>query len=215
MEISEKVEIILSTLSKLFPKTECFLNYKKDYELLFAVILSAQATDKSVNSATSRLFSSFKTLDDYTYSRKDEIFNFIKSIGLGKSKCEYILKSAYKLRDEFNYLIPRNRDILTTFPGVGYKTSGVVLAELYDYPYIPVDTHVYRVSKRLGLISQSVSLIDCEKVLENIFLVDHRIQLHRRFILFGREICYSRNPHCEICPLKKICVYQKTGLVID
>lgn len=209
MGTNYKVELVLSSFKKLYPHTECFLNYTKDYELLFAVILSAQATDKSVNKATDILFKSFKSLDDYVYEKRDKILECVKSVGLGKSKTDYILKSAYKLRDEFDYKIPKDRSVLTTFPGVGFKTSGVVLAELYNFPYIPVDTHVYRVSKRLGFIVNE-NPIECEKKLETLFKIDDRINLHRQLILFGREICDSRNPHCDICPFKEICVYKNS-----
>ncbi len=199
-------EVLLS----LYPDTHTFLNFNTDWQLLFATILSAQATDKSVNEATEILFQKFPKLEDYTEENKNEILFCIKKVGLGKSKCEYLIKSAKILIEKYGGELPKKREELMTLPGCGFKTSGVVLAELYDYPYIPVDTHVYRVSHRLGLVSDrydaNATELQLEKLYQNNGLC---IQLHRAFILLGRNICLAQRPKCDICPFVKDCPYHK------
>jgi endonuclease-3 len=205
MERSKKVEFIANTLQELYPDTHTFLEYQKDYELLFATILSAQATDKSVNEATSRLFKECPRLEDYNQENKALILDCIKKVGLGKSKCEYLIKTADILLKEYRGELPRDRKALMALPGVGYKTSGVVLAELYDDPFIPVDTHVFRVSHRLGLVNDKLTPEETEVALERLFKGKHSIHLHRQFILLGRNICLARNEKCDLCPLKEVC----------
>ncbi len=208
MATNKKAEKIKEVLEKEYPKTKTFLNYTKDYELLFAVILSAQATDKSVNEATAVLFQEFLSLDDYVYEKKERIYSIILRIGLAKSKTEYLLSTAKMLREEYHGNLPHDRKELMKLPGVGYKTSGVVLSELGIEDFFPVDTHVQRVSKRLGLIKKETPE-ETEKVLERIFHGSKYIVLHRQFILFGRNICKAANPSCMICPLKEICTETK------
>ncbi len=208
MAINKKAEMIKGVLKREYPHTETFLHYTKDYELLFAVILSAQATDKSVNEATSLLFMEFPSLDDYVIEKKERIYSIIKRIGLAKSKTEYIVSTAKMLKEEYKGILPHERKELMKFPGVGYKTSGVVLAELGIQDFFPVDTHVQRVSKRLGLIKKETPE-ETEKVLERIFRGSEYIVLHRQFILFGRNICKAMNPSCETCPLKELCTEMK------
>ena len=207
MERSKKISFIATTLQELYPDTHTFLEYQKDYELLFATILSAQATDISVNEATSRLFKECPTLDDYTIDNQDLILSCIKKVGLGKVKCQYLIKTAKILKEEYHYVLPKDRKTLMSLPGVGFKTSGVVLAELYDEPYIPVDTHVYRVSHRLGIVNDKLSPEETEGALERLFKGYHMIHLHRQFILLGRNICLAKKEKCEICPFKDICKY--------
>ncbi len=208
MVINEKAEKIKEALNKEYPQTKTFLNYTKDYELLFAVILSAQATDKSVNDATGVLFKECPMLSDYTCDKKERIYAIIKRIGLAKSKTEYLLSTARILREEYHGILPHDRKELMKLPGVGYKTSGVVLSELGIEDFFPVDTHVQRVSKRLGLIRKETPE-ETETVLERIFQGSKYIILHRQFILFGRNICKAANPSCVICPLKELCTETK------
>ena len=206
VSIKEKCLLIQEELQKLYPTTETFLHFNTDWQLLFAVILSAQATDNSVNEATERMFKELPELTDYNENNRLLIHDCVKKVGLGNSKTEYLLKTAKILIDEYSGIVPRDRKILQTFPGVGYKTSGVVLAEFYNDPYIPVDTHVYRVTHRLGIV-KNISPDDTEKRLEKLFTVPSNIHLHRQFILFGREICKARNEECQLCPFKDICNY--------
>ena len=194
----------------LFPSDRAFLHYENDWQLLFAVILSAQATDTSVNEATAVLFKKYPRLEDYTEENRGGILSCIKKIGLGKSKCSYLIASAKILLEEYDGKVPLDREKLMKLPGCGYKTSGVVLAELYHYPYIPVDTHVYRVTHRLGLVSDKLSPEETEVALEKLYQGDLMcISLHRAFILFGRNVCLARNPKCQQCPFKEGCRYLK------
>lgn len=208
MEKSD-VTLILDTLAVLFPKTHSFLNYTKDYELLFATVLSAQATDESVNEATAVLFKDFPTLESYTPDQEAKIYEDVKRLGLGKTKSLHLVATAQILNETYHGVLPKDRLTLMSLPGVGYKTSGVVLATLYGFPYIPVDTHVQRVSLRLGLVKKTSQPEETEKSLEKLFGAASGIELHHRLILFGRNICQARKPACASCPLADICRYHR------
>jgi hypothetical protein len=207
--MNQTCTFIALKLEELYPETKTFLNFESDWQLLFAVILSAQATDVSVNEATAKLFVNFPKLEDYTQERREEIHACIKKVGLGKSKTEYLIKTAKILLEQYDGHVPTDRLELQKLPGVGYKTSGVVLAEYYNYPYIPVDTHVLRVTHRLGIVPESYDPTKTENKLEKIFDVPSFIHLHRQFILLGRNICTARSEKCEICPLRDVCRYFK------
>lgn len=209
MTKSEKTLYIKERLETLYPHTETFLHFHSDYQLLFAIILSAQATDKSVNEATEKLFLLLPHLEDYKEENRDVILDSIKKVGLGKSKCEYILKTAKILLDEYDGKVPTDREKLMKLPGVGYKTSAVFLGEYYNLPFIPVDTHVYRVTHRLGLVKDSLSPDETEVALEKLYKDQSCIHLHRQFILLGRNICSSKSPKCMDCPLKEVCTYYR------
>ncbi len=208
---TNKYQSIPEQLDLLFPETHCFLNYKFDYQLLFAVILSAQATDESVNKATSILFEKYKDLSSYNYENYDDIFDCIKTVGLGKSKTKYLIETASILLNQYDGKVPKDRVQLMKLPGVGFKTSGVVLAELYNYQYIPVDTHIHRVSIRLGIVDKNTSADKTELKLEKLFSDISFINLHRQMILFGRNICTSIRPKCELCPFTNICKQFKSN----
>ncbi len=205
-----KAKEVAGYLNRYYPHTESFLHYKKDWELLFAVILSAQATDKSVNEATALLFAKFPELEDYTRENLPGILTCIKHVGLGKSKGNYLIKSASVLLTKYNGTVPKDRNELRKLPGVGFKTSGVVLAELYDYPFIPVDTHIYRVAHRLGLVPESYTPEKTELALEELFQNQHAIDRHHSLILFGREICKSQKPSCNCCPFASFCRFYRS-----
>ncbi len=209
MKKREKALYIQEVLESLYPHTETFLHFSNDYQLLFAIILSAQATDKSVNEATKRLFSLLPHLEDYKEENKTIILDSIKKVGLGKSKCEYILKTAKILLEKHEGKVPTERSVLMTLPGVGYKTSGVFLGEYYNIAYIPVDTHVYRVTHRLGIVKDDLTSDETEVALEKLYKDHSSIHLHRQFILFGRNICLAKSPQCKDCPLKEVCNYHR------
>ena len=202
---TENLEGILKELERLYPVTECFLHYRKDYELLFAVMLSAQATDVSVNKATAILFRDYPTLESLASAAPEDIVPYIRSVGLSKTKSNHLVEAARILLSEYGGILPRDREKLMALPGVGFKTSGVVLAELYDFPYLPVDTHVKRVTARLGIVSESLSPEKTELALERKIHKEHLIGIHRRFILLGRNLCLARGPKCDICPLRPYC----------
>jgi endonuclease-3 len=205
MTRSEKAPLVRKTLAGLYPKTACFLKAGKDYELLFAVILSAQATDVSVNAATKVLFQKLPDLSDYTEENRKVLEDAVRSVGLWRAKSSNILKTAEILRTQYYGKVPADRKALMSLPGAGYKTSGVILGELFHAPLIPVDTHVYRVSHRLGLVPEKDTPEKTEEDLERLYREEATIELHRQFILFGRNVCLAKNPLCSACPLRKLC----------
>ncbi|MFA6586356.1 MAG: endonuclease III [Bacilli bacterium] len=202
-------EEVLSSLLALYREGGTFLSYTKDYEFLFAVILSAQATDRSVNEATKKLFRDLPSLSDYTRDKEDILVRDIRTIGLYNGKKEAILGSAKILREQYQGKVPDDRKALLSLPGVGYKVSGVVLDELYHHSYIPVDTHVYRVTRRIGLVPASYSPEKTEERLEKVFQGENGFLLHQRLILLGRNICHAKNPQCLTCPLLPCCRFGK------
>lgn len=206
-EIKDKLKIIRDVLDRLYPHTSCFLKFNNDYELLFAVILSAQALDSSVNKVTPILFEKYPSLESLTDADIEEVINIIKPVGLCNNKGKNIVKTARVLHETYNDILPRDMLTLRTLPGVGYKTAGVVLAELYNYPIIPVDTHIFRVMNRV-LFETAISDADSmSKVLTNNFEFDNHINFHRQVILFGRNICTAKKPKCLECPLNSYCHY--------
>ncbi len=209
MTIALKASRIEEILASLYPETACFLHHRNDFQLLIAVILSAQATDKSVNEVTEKLFSLYPTSKELSQADYEEVLKIVKRVGLGPSKTKNIIATSIIIENECQGQVPPEREKLLQLPGVGYKTSAVVLGELFNHPYIPVDTHVERVSKRLGLVPQSYDPKQAEIRLEKIYKNSKSIELHRRFILLGRNICTARNPKCESCPLSQICAYHK------
>lgn len=202
-----KEEIILEGLKILFPSPKCELIYNKDYELLLSTMLSAQTTDKRVNLVTSEIYNKYDSLEKLNTLSVKEIENMIKSIGMYKTKAKNfkrIVSSLLKLG-----YFPSDRNILESFPGVGRKTTNVVLANLFGENVIAVDTHVLRVSKRLGLAKESDGPLEVEKKLTKRFGKYDMEGLHNRLVLFGRYRCTSRNPLCTDCPFKEICKYYK------
>lgn len=193
-------QLIIDNLDTLFPDARCELNYSKDYELLIATVLSAQSTDKRVNSVTPILFSKYDifSLKDANIKDVEEI---IYPVGTHKKKAEFIIEIAKRLVNDYNGVVPNNREYLESLPGVGRKTCNVVLSNIYDVPAFAVDTHVRRVSNRLGLVdTEDVEKI--EKELMNYFPKEKWSRLHHQFVLFGRYICKSSKPDCKNCPFK-------------
>lgn len=204
--MENKESFIVDKLNTLYSDPKTFLTYSKDYELLFAIILSAQAKDEIVNKCTSILYKKYSKLIDFNEDNLIDIESIIKPIGLYKTKASNIINSAKLLIEKYNGCVPKNRDILETFPGVGHKTSGVFLGEFYDFKYIPVDTHIARVTKRLYPINPNASNYEIENFLESKFDITHPIVLHKQLILLGRNLCKIK-PNCSNCPLKEICSY--------
>ncbi len=203
-----KEEKIMNELNHLFPNPKCELNYTKDYELLLAVMLSAQTTDKRVNMVTAPLFKEYPTLESLNELSISEIESHIKTIGMYKQKARHFKSIVSDLIALGGY-VPNNRDILIKMSGVGRKTINVVLSNLYNEPCIAVDTHVDRVSKRLSLAKPNDDVLDVEKKLMKKFPKDKWSKLHHQMVLFGRYKCTARNPECETCGLKEICKYYK------
>jgi endonuclease-3 len=192
-------------MGEMFPQAHCELNHSNPFELVIAVALSAQCTDVLVNKVTRNLFKKYKTPQDYLEVPIEELQEDIRSIGLYRNKAKNIQKLCRLLLDEYNGAVPRDRDELTKLPGVGRKTANVVVSVAYGVPAIAVDTHVERVSKRLGFCRWKDSVLEVEKTLMKKVPMDEWSVTHHRMIFFGRYHCKAQNPQCEICPLLDLC----------
>lgn len=187
-------------MGEMFPEAHCELNHSNPFELVIAVALSAQCTDALVNKVTRNLFQKYKTPQDYLDVSIEELQEDIRSIGLYRNKAKNIQKLCRLLLDEYEGEVPRDRDELTKLPGVGRKTANVVVSVAFDVPAIAVDTHVERVSKRLGFCRWKDSVLEVEKALMKKVPMDEWSITHHRMIFFGRYHCKAQNPQCEICP---------------
>ena len=200
---------LLDYLDELFPHASCELFYTKDYELVIAVMLSAQTTDKSVNAVTTVLFNKYKSLDELNDASLEDIEEILKPIGLYKNKAKNLKGIVKDLIVKFNYVVPSDKDLLQTLPGVGNKTAGVIRAEIFKIPDLPVDTHILRVSKRLNLAKKDDEPIDVERNLKKIIPEERWIKSHHQLIHFGRYFCTARSPKCAECKIKDSCNYLK------
>jgi len=198
---------IFEYLDELIPNPVCELNYKKDYELLIATVLSAQCTDKRVNEVTKVLFKKYPTIKMLKGAHINDIKNIIRSCGNYNKKSEYILTIANKIDSEQNGKVPNNFDYLIKLPGVGRKTINVVLSEIYNVPTVAVDTHVERVSKRLKLAKTSDDVIKIEQKLMKKIPQENWNRVNHQLVLFGRYHCKAINPNCKECKIKKECKY--------
>ena len=207
LNIKDKVEEVLNYLDILFPNARCELNYNKDYELLIAIVLSAQATDKSVNKVTPILFNKYKTIEELADAPIEDIEQIIRSIGTYKKKSNFIKNIATSLVKDYNGKVPNDRKYLESLSGVGRKTVNVFLSEYYCIPAIAVDTHVERVSKRLKITNPNASVTEVEQSLMRKVPKDRWIKTHHQLIYFGRYHCKAINPNCCDCKLKHICAY--------
>ena len=196
---------IFDYLDALIPNPKCELNFNCDYELLIAVVLSAQTTDKRVNEVTKVLFTKYPTLEDINKADISSIKEIIKSIGTFNKKAVFVKEIAKTLLEKYNGVVPRTHEELEVIPGVGHKSANVVLGVLYNIPTFAVDTHVERVSKRLGLASVEDDVTQVEKKLMKKVPKDRWIRTHHQFILFGRYYCKAVKPSCDNCKLKDIC----------
>lgn len=203
---------LLGYLDSLFPNPKCELTYHTDYELLMAVVLSAQSTDKRVNSVTPIIFSKYPTLEDLKNAQLSDLEKIIRPVGSFRKKASFLKGIATKLVDEFNGKVPTDREILESFPGVGRKTVNVFLAEFYHLPAIAVDTHVERVSKRLKLAYSNDSVLDVERKLMKKIPKERWAKFHLQMVLFGRYYCKAVKPLCKDCSLKKYCREKKKNL---
>lgn len=203
--IKTKQDRILNTFDEMFPDARCVLNHSNNLELLVAVMLSAQTTDESVNKLTSHLFQKYKTVDDYANASLPELESDLHSIGLYRNKAKNIKAMAEALQARFNGVVPASHDALISLPGVGRKTANVVMAEGFGYPAIAVDTHVERISKRLGFAKPDDTVLTVEKKLMKTIPKNRWIKTHHQMIFFGRYHCKAMSPHCKVCPLVDIC----------
>ncbi|MBQ7899789.1 MAG: endonuclease III [Bacteroidales bacterium] len=184
------------------PQTE--LHYDSPFHLLIAVILSAQCTDKRVNMHTPQIFTRFPEPSDLASASFDEVYELIKSISFPNNKAKHLIGMAKKLVEDFDSIVPSDTELLETMPGVGRKTANVIASVIYDKPVIAVDTHVFRVSRRLGL-SDGATVEAVERDLTEGFAPELRPTAHHWLILHGRYVCTARKPKCQECGLKDIC----------
>lgn len=204
-----KMDDILNYLEELYPNAHCELEYKKDYELLIAIVLSAQTTDKRVNKVTKVLFSKYPSLISLKEAKLESIENIIKEIGTYKKKSVFVKNIATTLVNDGYTKVPNDRKYLETLSGVGRKTTNVFLAEIYNVPSIAVDTHVERVSKRINLAKEEDNVLTVEKKLMKKIPKEKWIKAHHQLIFFGRYHCKAIKPDCSTCKLSNICKYYK------
>ncbi|WP_026689525.1 endonuclease III [Alteribacter aurantiacus] len=205
MLTKKQIEHVQETMGEMFPDAECELTHSNPFELTIAVLLSAQATDALVNKVTPGLFEKYKSPEDYIYVPLEELENDIRRIGLFRSKAKNIKKLCQSLLENYNGEIPRERDELVKLAGVGRKTANVVASVAFGEPAIAVDTHVERVSKRLGICKWKDSVLEVEKTLMRKLPMEDWSVSHHRFIFFGRYHCKAQSPQCPECPLLEFC----------
>lgn len=205
----KKVDEILSYFDKLHPNPECALNFSNDYELLVAVVLSAQCTDERVNKVTPELFKLANTPEKMLKLGESKIKQIIYPCGFYNNKTKSILELSQDLVNKFEGQVPATMEELTSLKGVGRKTANVVIGVAFGGQTIAVDTHVHRVSKRLGLTTQNSTPKKCEHDLLKIISKNKRTKFHHQAIWFGRLTCKAQKPLCETCKLKDICKYYK------
>ena len=198
LEVSEFID-------SLFPNAKCELFYSQDYELVVAVMLSAQTTDKSVNNVTKVLFKKYPTLKSIDDAPIEDIEECIKSLGLYKNKAKNIKGIAHTLLNDFSGVLPSDKDLLQKLPGIGNKSAGVIRCEVFKIPDLPVDTHIIRISNRLGIAKKSDEPIDIEMNLKRLIPEDKWIKSHHQLIHFGRYFCTARSPKCSECKIRKYC----------
>lgn len=202
----EETKNILKELDKLYPNAGCSLDYKSNYNLIVAVVLSAQTTDVSVNKVTPILFEKYPTTFDLASAKPKDVEDIIHKIGLYKNKAKNIVGLAKEVVEKFDGEIPGNFDDLVSLPGVGRKTANVVLAECFGMQKIAVDTHVFRVTNRIGIVNEDNPLAT-EKSLMKVIPEDNWTHSHHLLIFHGRGLCTARNPKCDDCPINCTCLY--------
>lgn len=203
---------ITTYFDELFPDVKGELLYNHDYELLIAVILSAQATDKSVNAVTRTFFVKYPTIESINHLPLHELEEEFKTIGLYKAKAGNIKKTIGILLDQYEGKVPSDKEALLSLPGVGIKTANVIRAELFKIPEIAVDTHVHRIAKRLGFAKPNDSLSVVEEKLKRTLAKERYIKTHHQMIHFGRYFCKAKRPNCGQCKLVSICLEKNKNL---
>lgn len=209
MTKKERALKAVEILKTEYPEAICSLNASNPFELLVAVRLSAQCTDARVNLVTPALFEKYKTLDDYANADIKEVESLVKSCGFYKNKASSIIGMAQMVRDDFGGVVPDTIEALTTLPGVGRKTANLIVGDVYGKESIVVDTHMIRISNRIGLVNVKEP-VKIEMALKRIIPAEEGSAFCHRIVLFGRDTCIARKPKCDICPMAEIC--KKVGL---
>lgn len=205
MTLRERFENVLRLLAEANPDPKTELQYDTPFHLLIAVILSAQCTDKRVNMVTPPLFEAFPDVESLAASDEETVFSYIRSVSYPNNKTSHLLKAARMLRDEMGGEVPRDLDRLMSLPGVGRKTANVMLSVVWNEAAMAVDTHVFRVSNRIGLTTNSKTPLATEKRLVKYIPEDQIAKAHHWLILHGRYICTARSPKCGVCPVAEYC----------
>lgn len=208
---NEDIKKILDILEETYPEAECALDHKSVYQLIIAVALSAQTTDKSVNLVTPVLFEKYPTPADLAAARPDEVAEYIKRIGMYKTKSKNIVGLAKALVEKYGGQVPEDYDALVSLPGVGRKTANVVLSVGFGHQRIAVDTHVFRVSNRIGL-TKAKDVLKTELALMERIPEERWSRTHHSLIFHGRQCCDARKPKCQECPISSYCDYAKENL---
>lgn len=210
MAFSKKKTVeILDRLREAYPEAECALTHQNTYELLVAVVLSAQTTDKSVNKISGSLFAAYPTPAELAQAQQQDVIDIIKTIGMYKTKSKNIIALAQQLQERFGGKVPDQYDDLVSLPGVGRKTANVVLSVGFGQQRIAVDTHVFRVSNRIGLVSEK-DVLKTELALMKALPQDRWSEAHHSLIFHGRNCCSARGPACESCAISDLC--KKAGV---
>ena len=200
-----EVNAIIAELERLYPDALCSLEYKKDYELLFAVRLSAQCTDARVNQVTPALFARFPTLESFAQDDEEEVGQYVHSCGFWRAKAHDLVASAQMLLRDFGGKVPDNMEDLLRLPGVGRKTANLILGDIYGKEGYVCDTHCIRITGRLGLTDGSKDPLRVEKQLRTCLPPEKSSDFCHRMVLHGRAVCTARNPHCDACTLRPLC----------
>lgn len=207
-----EVNAIIAELERLYPDALCSLEYKKDYELLFAVRLSAQCTDARVNQVTPALFARFPTLESFAQADEEEVGQYVHSCGFWRAKAHDLVASAQMLLRDFGGKVPDNMEDLLRLPGVGRKTANLILGDIYGKEGYVCDTHCIRITGRLGLTDGSKGPLRVEKQLRTCLPPEKSSDFCHRMVLHGRAVCTARNPHCDACTLRPLC---DTGRAVE
>lgn len=207
MLIKERYKAFVEYFSTHNPEAQTELNYSTPFELLIAVILSAQCTDKRINQITPALFERYPNPESLAESSPEEVFSYIRSVSYPNNKSKHLVGMAKKLLSDFNGEIPEKIEDLVKLPGVGRKTANVISSVIYHQPAMAVDTHVFRVANRIGLTNRATTVLASEKQLVKHLPKDTIAIAHHWLILHGRYICLARSPKCDICPITYFCKY--------
>ncbi len=208
---NDTISNIIKVFSDIYPNPKCELNYDTPFQLLIATVLAAQATDKKVNEVTESLFKKYKSPKDFLRLTEEELAQEIKSVNYYRTKAKHIISLCWTLIDKFNGQVPNNREDLIQLSGVGRKTANVVLSNAFDIPAIAVDTHVHRVSNKIGLV-ETDNVLDTELELQKLVPEEQWSKFHNYLVLHGRYVCNAKKPKCSECKLNIFCNSYKKNL---
>jgi len=211
MAVIEKYRFLVDYFLENNPNAASELHFSNAYELILAVVLSAQCTDKRVNMVTPSLFSKYPTPFDLAKASYEEVYEHIKSVSYPNNKTKHLIGLSQKLVTDFNGVVPNSMEALTTLPGVGRKTANVILSVVFDLPAMAVDTHVFRVANRLGIVKNATTPLEVEKQLVQHFPEQVLARAHHWLILHGRYVCVARAPKCKECGIAVVCDFLRNN----